>query len=120
MNLINAFDARGKATPLNLNTRVWLEQHMDGLSIECSTGSIVVQMASPSATFILESVVRGHHIYKLDVGMFVDGRKYRRRLMVVLSMINNNKLIAYLYVYVCIVINVALSRDQCSINQFIA
>ena len=39
---------------------------MDGLSIECSTGSIVVQMASPSATFILESVVRGHHIYKLD------------------------------------------------------
>ena len=29
---------------------------------------IVVQMASPSATFILESVVRGHHIYKLDVG----------------------------------------------------
>ena len=51
---------------------------MDGLSIECSTGSIVVQMASPSATFILEGVVRGHHIYiyKLDVGMFVDGRKY--------------------------------------------
>ena len=43
--------------------------------------------------------------------------------MVVLSMIDNNKLIhviAYLYVYVCIVINVALSRDQCSINQFIA
>ena len=50
---------------------------------------IVVQMASPSATFILESVVRGHHIYKLDVG-------YRRRLMVVLSTIDNNKLIAYL------------------------
>ena len=93
---------------------------MDGLSIECSTGSIVVQMASPSATFILESVVRGHHIYKLDIGMFVNGRKYRRRLMVVLSTIDNNKLIAYLYVYVCIVINVALSRDQCSINQFIA
>ena len=46
---------------------------------------IVVQMASPSATFILESVVRGHHIiYKLDVG-------YRRRLMVVLSTIDNNK-----------------------------
>ena len=61
---------RGEATPLNLNTRVWLEQHVDGLSIECSTGSIVVQMASPSATFILESVVHGHHIYKLDIGMF--------------------------------------------------
>ena len=30
-NLINAFDARGKATPLNLSTKVWLEQHMDGL-----------------------------------------------------------------------------------------
>ena len=75
-NLINAFDARSEATPLHLSTRVWFEQHMDGLSIECSTGSIVVQMASPSATFILESVVRGHHIYKLDVGMFVDGQKY--------------------------------------------
>ena len=62
----------------------------------------MVQMTSPSATFILESVVRGHHIYKLDVGMFVDGRKYRWRLMVVLSTIDNNKLIAYLYVYVCI------------------
>ena len=75
MNLINAFDARGEATPLNLSmrVRVWLEQHVDGLSIECSTGSIVVLMANPSATFILESVVRGHHIYKLDVGMFVDG-----------------------------------------------
>ena len=51
---------------------------MDGLSIEkleCSTGSIVVQMASPSATFILESVVCGHHIYKLDVG-------YRRSSLV--------------------------------------
>ena len=48
---------------------------MDGLSIECSTGSIVVQMASPSATFILESVVHGHHIY-IQAGMFVDGRKY--------------------------------------------
>ena len=60
----------GEATPLNLSTREWLEQHVDGLSIECSTGRlhIVVQMASPSATFILESVVRGHHIYKLDVG----------------------------------------------------
>ena len=46
---------------------------MNGLSIECSTRSIVAHMASPSATFILESVVRGHHIYKLDVGMFVDG-----------------------------------------------
>ena len=89
MNLINAFDAHGEATPLNLSTRVWLEQHVDGLSIEYSTGSIVVQMASPSATFILESVVRGHHIYKLDVG-------YRRRLMVVLSTIDNNKPIAYL------------------------
>ena len=37
---------RGEATPLNLSTRVWLEQHVavDGLSIEieCSTGSIVV------------------------------------------------------------------------------
>ena len=33
----------------------------------------MVQMASPSAMFILESVVHGHHIYKLDVGMFVDG-----------------------------------------------
>ena len=43
----------------------------------------MVQMASPSASFILESAVRGHHIYKLDVGMFVDGRKYRRGLMVV-------------------------------------
>ena len=62
---------------------------MDGLSIECSTGSIVVQMASPSATFILESAARGHHIYKLDIGMFVDGRKYRQRLMVVLSTIDN-------------------------------
>ena len=71
---------------------------MDGQSIKCSTRSIVVQMACPSATFILESVMRGHHIYKLDVGMFVDGRKYRRRLMtVVLSTIDNNKLIAYLY-----------------------
>ena len=71
---------------------------MDGQSIKCSTGSIVVQMACPSATFILESVTRGHHIYKLDVGMFVDGRKYRQRLMtVVLSTIDNNKLIAYLY-----------------------
>ena len=97
------------------------------------------QMASPSATFILESVVRGHHIYKriwtpmlgeilqieleetnsndaraitvqkdgviigllpretariiwyflkrgssgvwLDIGMLVDGRKHRRRLI---------------------------------------
>ena len=55
----------------------------------------MVQMTS-----ILESVVRGHQIYKLDVG-------YRRRLMVVLSTIDNNKLIAY------------LSRDQCSINQLI-
>ena len=54
----------------------------------------MVQMASPSATFILESVVRGHHIYKLDVGMFIDGRKYRQRLMVVLSTIDNNT-IAY-------------------------
>ena len=71
-NLISAFDARGEATPLNLSTRVWLEQHMDGLSIQCSTRSIMAQMVSPSATFILESV-RGHHIYKLDVGMFVDG-----------------------------------------------
>ena len=81
--------------------RVWLEQHVDGLSVECSTGSIVVQMASPSATFILEGVVRGHHIYiyKLDVGMFVDGRKYRRRLMVVLSTIDSIKLFAYLYMY---------------------
>ena len=78
-----------KPHPLNLSTRGRLEQHMDGLSIECSTGSIVVQMASPSATFILESVVRGHHIYKLAVG-------YRRRLMVVLSTIDNNKPIAYL------------------------
>ena len=83
------FDAHGEATPLNLSTRVWLEQHVDGLSIECSTGSIVVQMASPSATFILESVVHGHHIYKLDVG-------YRRRLIVVLLTIDNNKLIVYL------------------------
>ena len=83
----------GEATPLNLSTRVWLEQHMDGLSIECSTRSIVVQISSPSATFILESFVHGHHIYKLDVGMFVDGRKYQRRLMVVLSTINNNKVI---------------------------
>ena len=89
MNLINVFDVHGEATPLNLSRRVWLEQHVDGLSIECSTGSIVVQMASPSATFILESVVCGHHIYKLDVG-------YQRRLMVVLSTIDNNKLIAYL------------------------
>ena len=38
--------------------------------------------------------------------------------MVVLSTIDNNKLIEYLYV--CIVINVALSRGQCSINQLIA
>ena len=53
----------------------------------------MVQMASPSATFILESVVCGHHIYKLDVGMFVNGRKYQWRLVVVLSMIDNNKLI---------------------------
>ena len=83
------FDAHGEATPLNLSTRVWLEQHIDGLSIECSTGLIVVEMASPSATFILESFVCGHHIYKLDVG-------YRRRLMVVLSTIDSNKLIAYL------------------------
>ena len=83
-------------------------------------------MASPSATFILESVVCSHHIYKLDVGMFVDGRKYRWRLMVVLSTIDNNKLIVYLHIrmYVSlsinIIIDVALSRDQCSINQFIA
>ena len=39
-------------------------------------------MASPSAMFILESVICGHYIYKLDVG-------YRRRLMVVLSTIDN-------------------------------
>ena len=84
------FDECGEATPLNLSTRV---QHIDGPSIECSTRSIVVQMASPSAMFILESVVRGHHVYKLDVSMFVDVRKYQRRLMVVLSTINNNKLI---------------------------
>ena len=78
-------------------------------------------MASPSAMFILESVVLGHHIYKLDVGMFVDGQKYRRRLMVVLSTIDNNKPIAYLYVHMYHkIINMALSRDQCSINQFIA
>ena len=79
----------------------------------------MVQMDSPSATFILESVVRDHHIYKLDVGMFVDGQKYQRRLMVVLSTINNNKLIDCISVRM-LVINVALSRDQCSINQFIA
>ena len=78
---------------------MWLEQHVDGLSIECSTGSIVVLMASLSATFILESVVHGHHIYKLNVGMFVDGRKYRRRLKVVLSTINNNKLHICMYRY---------------------
>ena len=65
---VHAFDAHSEATLLNLSTRVRLEQHVDGLSIECSTGSIVVQMASPSATFILESVVCDHHIYKLDVG----------------------------------------------------
>ena len=73
---------------------------VDGLSIECSTGLIVAQM---------EGVVRGHHTYKLDIGMFVDGRKYRRRLMVVLSTIDNNKLHVCTYV-------VALSRDQCSIH----
>ena len=72
-NLISAFDARGETTPLNLSIRVWLEQHMDGLSIQYSTRSIMAQMVSPSATSILESVVRGHHIYKLDFGMFVDG-----------------------------------------------
>ena len=69
------------------------------LSTRCDV-AIVVQMASPSATFILESVVRGHRIYKLDVSMFVDGQKYRRRLTVVLSTIDNNKLIAYAYLYV--------------------
>ena len=40
--------------------------------------------------------------------------------MVVLSTIDNmdnNELIAYLYVCICIVINVALSRDQCSTNR---
>ena len=59
--------------------------------------------------------------YKLDVGMFVDGRKYRRRFMVVLSTIDNNILIDCISVlHVCIIINVALSRDQCFINQFIA
>ena len=58
-------------------------------------------MASPSATFILESVVRGHHIYKLDVGILVNGRKYRRRLMVVLSTIDNNKLIDCISVRMC-------------------
>ena len=41
-NLINAFDACGEATHLNLSTRVWLEQHVGGLSIECSTRSVVV------------------------------------------------------------------------------
>ena len=79
----------------------------------------MVQMDSPSATFFLESVVRGHHIYKLDISMFVDGQKYQRRLMVVLSTINNNKLIDCISVCM-LVINVALSHDQCSINQFIA
>ena len=49
------FDVRSEATPLNLSMRMWLEQHVDGLPIECSTGSIVVQMANPSGTFILES-----------------------------------------------------------------
>ena len=100
---------------------------MDGLSIEYSTGSIVVQMASPSATFILESVVRGHHIYKLDVGMFVDSRKYRRRLMVVLSTIDNNKLIVYLCVCIvimstwhCHVINANSLRKFIPANQLIA
>ena len=30
-NLLNAFDACGEDTPLNLSTKVWLEQHVDGL-----------------------------------------------------------------------------------------
>ena len=84
----------------------------------------MVQMASPSATFILESVVRGHHIYKLDVGMFVDGQKYRRRLMVVLSTIDNNKLHICTYVSLstwhCHVINVLQMHKLIPANQLIA
>ena len=77
-------------------------------AVDCRDG-----LASPSATFILERVVRGHQftsgketpdieetkskddllcivpLVLVEFGMFVDGRKYRRRLMVDLSTINN-------------------------------
>ena len=89
----------------------------------------MVQMANPSATFILESVVRGHHIYKLDrlACLLMPGRKYQRRLMVVLSTIDNNKLIDCISVCMstwhCHVINVLHMnslRKLIPANQLIA
>ena len=56
----------GKPHPLNLSIRVWLELHV-GWAINRIQQYAIATMASPSnkaKTFILESVVRGLHIYK--------------------------------------------------------
>ena len=77
-NLINVFGACRRATPLNLSTKVWLEQHVRSYR-SCRDG-----LASPSNTFILEGVVHGHHICKqIRVGRETTDRSDLVRLVLV-------------------------------------
>ena len=60
------FGECGQATPLNLSIRVWLERHVGWAinRIQLYTIATSKDGKYTAKSFILESVVRGHHIYK--------------------------------------------------------
>ena len=69
-------------------------------------GVIVGHLPRKTARIVWYFLKGGGSGVWLDVGMLIDGRKYQQRL---------------LSTYSCsLVINVALSRDKCFANQFIA